>query len=229
MKTFELQAPRVIDDAGRVIGYGGSQDWFPDGWKRMSGCGATAGAGAAAVLGLFDGVVGSGKHGEDPDAGIALDRFPKDAYVDLMLEMFSRMTPKMMGYPYAGKWGRAFRTYAAEHGAHIEADVYDHWTDWKEAFAFVREHIDAGVPVPMLVLYHRAPEMQDEIWHWILVTGYTLPDEADEADAEDGAAGVQGPQIIVSDYADRDLYAAEIMLEAHPRNLVKMVDLQIQE
>ena len=130
-----------------------------------------------------------------------------------MLEMFSRMTPKIMGYPYAGKWGRAFRDYAAGRGVHITADVYDHWTDWREAFRFIREHIDAGVPVPMLVLYHRAPEMQDEIWHWILVTGYTEPEDA-------------VPQIIVSDYADRDLYAADIMLEAHPRNLVKMVDLR---
>ena len=222
MKTVELKVPRVIDDAGNVIGYGGSQDWFPDGWKRMSGCGATAGAGAAAVLAAnvpgaqaLAGPLAEAIGGNPPES---CGSVPKAAYVDLMLEMFSRMTPKMMGYPYAGKWGRAFRTYAGEKGVAAEADVYDRWERWQDAFAFVKTHIDAGIPVPMLVLYHRAPEMQDEIWHWILVTGYEEPGD------EDAAA-----RIIVSDYADRDLYDAPIMLEVHPRNLVKMVDLKIAQ
>ena len=99
MKTVELKVPRVIDDAGNVIGYGGSQDWFPDGWKRMSGCGATAGAGAAAVLAAnvpgaqaLAGPLAEAIGGNPPGS---CGPVPKARYVGLILEKFSRMPPNM--------------------------------------------------------------------------------------------------------------------------------------
>ena len=37
---------------------------------------------------------------------------------------------------------------------------------------FVREHIDAGMPVPYLMLRHRKAYYKDFVWHWFLCYGY---------------------------------------------------------
>lgn len=40
--------------------------------------------------------------------------------------------------------------------------------------AAVTDSIDAGFPIPYLNLYHRDPAFSDFVWHWFLLTGYTV-------------------------------------------------------
>ena len=42
----------------------------------------------------------------------------------------------------------------------------------------IRAEIDAGFPIPCMMLRHENPAMKDYIWHWFLLTGW--------ADEEDG-------------------------------------------
>ena len=67
----------------------------------------------------------------------------------------------------------------------------------------------------LLILFHRAEELQEDIWHWVTVTGYTLPEKEEEK-----------PMVILSDCGDRDLYRADVLLEVHRKNLVRMVEFE---
>ena len=42
-----------------------------------------------------------------------------------------------------------------------------------EAWEAVVRQIDAGFPVPILVLRHKDPELKDFVWHWFLLIGYS--------------------------------------------------------
>ena len=58
--------------------------------------------------------------------------------------------------------------------SYTHLDVYkrqDH--SCKEAEAAVKEQLEAGLPVPFLMLKHKdSRRFQDFIWHWFLLIGY---------------------------------------------------------
>ena len=42
----------------------------------------------------------------------------------------------------------------------------------EEAAALIKGQIDAGFPIPYLMLRHTNPEYKDFVWHWFLCYGY---------------------------------------------------------
>ena len=50
-------------------------------------------------------------------------------------------------------------------------------------YDFVRRGIDAQNPLALLILRHRAPELKEDNWHWVTVSGYL--DGADGIPASD--------------------------------------------
>ena len=128
-----------------------------------------------------------------------------------MQEMYRRMKPGMMGYPYPAKLGKAFAAYAAERGVSLIPRAICRWKDWESGFSLVKESIDKGAAVGFLILAHRAPVLKEDIWHWITITGY----EEGESEEE--------KRVIVSDCGERDVYPASLLLETHRSNVTKMV------
>lgn len=47
----ELYCPQIIED-GKIIGYGGNQEWFPGDFQRLAGCGSVTGSNIAAIYAL---------------------------------------------------------------------------------------------------------------------------------------------------------------------------------
>ena len=43
---------------------------------------------------------------------------------------------------------------------------------WREARELVRERVNAGIPVPCLLLYHKSRTLKDFEWHWFNLAGY---------------------------------------------------------
>lgn len=205
MKIRELAFPLVQEKDGKRAGYGGNQDWFPDEWQRKAGCGSTNAANMAAYYGLRTPGMEALYEGRR-------DLILKEDYLALMEEMYRRMTPGVMGYPYPVRMGRQFAAYAKERGVALKPVAICHWKDWREGFSRIREAIDRENPVGLLILFHRAPELQEDIWHWVTVTGYGLP----EAEEEE-------PTVILSDCGDRDIYAAKVLLEVHRKNTLRML------
>ena len=205
MIVKELKVPMIQDEDGHIIGYGGNQDWFPDKWARQAGCGSVAASNIAACFSL-------NCQGFEALAPNAREQMGKEEFLSLMQEMYSRMKPGLMGYPYPAKLGKAFAAYAKEREIDLTPRAVCRWKDWEEGYRLVKDSIDGGTAVGFLILAHRAPELKEDIWHWITICGYEEPEEEGEE-----------PVLIVSDCGDRDRYPASLLLETHRSNVTRMV------
>ena len=207
MTEKELKFPTVYHK-DTVVGYGGNQEWFSQNMKRKAGCGCTSGANLAAyyafnhhdMAGIYDG---------------NLQIFDQEEYVQAMEEMYTYMKPGLMGYPYVKKFGRQFVKFCREHGIDAEAKFcYAHHKK-EEAFGFVKESIDSGNPIALLILFHRAYALKEDNWHWVTITGY-IEDENNP----------NGAEIIFSNCGERQTVSAHQLFEVHRKNTIRMVSFR---
>ena len=208
MTIKELNFP-IIYKEDIAIGYGGNQEWFLDKWQRRAGCGSTSGANLAAyyasnhpqMANIYDGNI---------------LKFNKDEYLHIMQEMYRYMRPGPFGFPFIKKFAKKFLLYCKNLGMSMDANILDKYKTIEESFNFVKENINAGRPIALLILIHRAKEIRDNTWHWITVTGYI------EYSDNMGAS-----QIIVSNYGKREMISTEILFEMHPKNKVRMASFRM--
>ena len=190
-----------IEDDGRIA-YGGDQEWCTNPWHRRSGCGPVAGVNLSAwyamtrpsMRALYDGNTGV---------------FSRDEYVKNIEAMFRFITPGFMGFPYAEKFISCYGAYAHACGVQIAGACCEKGASAEQMFDFVRGSIDHGHPVPLLILHHRAPEMADDNWHWVVISGYT--------------EGADGRRIIASNCGDREVWDAGMLFDRSPGNVLRLV------
>jgi len=165
--------------------YGGNQEWFESSWARKAGCASVL---AANLYCYF-----------------AKRNMDYEHYRELMDEMFSVFTPGVMGFPFFRKFITYFLNYMSTHGYVLEAEIYGK-ASRTDGFTFVTSCIDQDWPIGLLVLTHRHPDIQEETWHWMMITGYTDKKE-----------------VIVSSCGEKMTIPADILFDPHPMNMVRMV------
>ncbi|MCD8029185.1 MAG: BtrH N-terminal domain-containing protein [Erysipelotrichaceae bacterium] len=189
---MELNIP-IIYDQDKVVGYGGNQDWFDDIWAQRAGC--------ASVLGSD--LYGYYHHH---------NHYELKEFLPIMEEMFSLMKPGNMGYPYLKKFGNTFSKRMKDDHISLKPIYLKKSKNYKHAMTFVKESIDEGYPVGMLILHHRAKELVDDNWHWICLTGYTKINNE--------------YHIIFSDCGVRRVIETHILFDTCPSNVFKMVRMK---
>ncbi|HML38992.1 MAG TPA: hypothetical protein PKA19_16480 [Bacillota bacterium] len=208
MLVKELSFPTVYHEDA-VVGYGGNQEWFSQNMQRRAGCGCTSGTNLAAYY--------AANH---PEMAVIYDgnsrKFDQAEYIRAMEEMYTYMKPGMIGYPYVKKFGRQFVRFCREHGIEAEAKFCHGFHSEEEAIDFVRESIDGGDPVALLILFHRASALKEDNWHWVTITGYAI-DENDPGHIE----------IILSNCGERQIINAHQLFEIHRKNTIRMVSFRI--
>ena len=208
MSEKELKFP-VIYQNNEIVGYGGNQEWFSERRKRLAGCGCTSGANFAAFYAsnypemakIYDGNT---------------ELFDQTEYVRAMEEMYLYMKPGFIGYPYVRDFGTQFVKFCREHNVETEAHFCHKFDKTEEGFAFVKESIDSGNPVALLILFHRAHALREDNWHWVTITGYT----EDENDPHEDA-------VILSNCGERQIVIAHQLFEVHRKNTIRMVRFKI--
>lgn len=201
MTNIELNFPRISLPGGHTA-YGGNQDWFPTEWARKAGCGSTSGANLAAYYAARFPAMRALYRG---DAAA----FSQPEYVACMEELYGYMTPGIMGFPYAGRFARRFVEFAADHGVTLRAGGCGCLRSAEQAIAFVQNALQDGHPLALLILHHRAPELREDNWHWVTITGCIEQ--------------VGRPAIVVSNCGEREVYLAERLFEVHPANVIRLV------
>lgn len=189
---MELEIP-VIYRNEEMIGYGGDQDWFPQVWAQRAGCASVLASDFYAYY-----------HHQS--------QYQLDEFLPLMEEMFSLMTPGYMGYPYLIKFGRTFSKRMKDEGILLSPVYQKKSKNYKHALTFLKDSIDEGHPVGMLILHHRAKELEEDNWHWICLTGYIQ----------------EGHQyrVVFSDCGEKREIDARILFEICPQNVFKMVRMK---
>lgn len=195
--------PLVRMGTGRLA-YGGDQEWFKRWRQRLAGCASVSGANLSAYYEL--GIRHDG--GEEGSHRV----YTFESYLQQMNVMYRYMTPSFKGFPYMWKYIEKFKQYAEDCGARAEAVNLKGWSTPEQASAFVRGAVGGGDPVAFLVLAHDAPEMYENTWHWMTITGF---DEAEN-------------RVIISNYGEREVYDADVLFDPSPSNDMNMTYFKIE-
>lgn len=155
--------------------FGGNQDWFTNVVMNMGGCAAATACDCCIYLGLRKGL------GELYPYNIRA--LTKKDYVAFSQVMKPYIRPRVGGVRkiswFVDGFGRYIRDVNAARKSNIRVDMeeFPGTRTYGEAREIICAQIDAGYPVPYLLLRHRnAEKFKDYIWHWFLLTGY---EEAD--------------------------------------------------
>jgi len=106
-------------------------------------------------------------------------KLSREDYVRFGQRMKPYIRPRVGGVKELRWYVDGFSRYIADRGRELEKRFSlkmqefsgDH--SCKEAEAAVKEQLEAGLPVPFLMLKHKdSRRFQDFIWHWFLLIGY---------------------------------------------------------
>jgi len=185
----ELEIPKIYHQ-GEFIGYGGNQEWFPNDWAKRAGCASVLASNMYAYY-------------------LHKEKYEFNEFLEIMEKMFGYMTPGHMGYPFLYKFARTFVKIMLADGQSYQPIYQKRSKNYKHAITYVLEALDQKNPIAMLILHHRAPELEEDNWHWICVSGYIEKEN--------------GYDLIFSDCGERRVIDARILLDTHPYNVFKMV------
>lgn len=194
--------PEVRNRSGQYA-YGASQHWYQTKWRRLAGCGPTTGAEMAAFYRI----------GIRPDhvthAGTPVYQF--DDMRNLMNQMFQYMKPGSMGYPHSKEYVKAFEQFGQDHGVNVRARRVTSWKNSEEIFHWIRHSIRQDTPVVMLILQHSYQPIDDDTWHWMIITGYDK----------------ESREILISNYGHRQWMPADPVFEPKIGNVVKLISFEV--
>lgn len=144
---------------------GGSQDWFTNVVMHIGGCAAATACDSCIYLAL--------RRGMEHLYPYNIHELDRKSYVDFSMKMKSYLRPRVNGVNRLYMFREGFGRYLEDIGEkNLKMEELSGDESLEAAEQFVREHIDAGMPVPYLMLRHRKAYYKDFVWHWFLCYGY---------------------------------------------------------
>lgn len=145
--------------------YGGNQDWFRTYMMRLGGCGAETACDSSLYFAIHKGV--NGIYPFD------LNHLSREDYVEFAHMMEDYLKPRMSGINRPEIYVEGYSKYLQDRGvSDICMDILEGNAPYEDAAAAVKRQIDAGYPVPTLILNHKDKDLKDYVWHWFLINGY---------------------------------------------------------
>lgn len=146
---------------------GGNQEWYRNVVMYMGGCAAATACDSCIYFAL--------RRGRKQWYPYDVHQLTKEDYIRFGMKMKPYLRPRVGGV-------RELSMYIEGFGRYLEEQMQDRGTlsmqgfsgnhTAEEAAAVIRQQIDAGYPVPYLMLRHQNPEYKDYVWHWFLCYGY---------------------------------------------------------
>lgn len=144
---------------------GGSQDWFTNVVMHIGGCAAATACDSCIYLAL--------QRGMEHLYPYNIHELDRKSYVDFSMKMKPYLRPRVNGVNRLYMFREGFGRYLEDIGEkNLKMEELSGDESPEAAEQFVREHIDAGMPVPYLMLRHRKAYYKDFVWHWFLCYGY---------------------------------------------------------
>ncbi len=158
--------------------YGGNQTWFRTFMMRLGGCGAETACDLSVYLALHRGAAAVCPF--DPHD------FSRADYVDFAHVMEKYLWPRRTGIDKLSIFVDGYEKYLRDRGVTadtadgasgggiiaVRLDTLDGTEPYEKAAEALIRQIDAGFPVPTLILNHKNKKYKDYVWHWFLINGY---------------------------------------------------------
>ena len=150
--------------------YGGDQGWFRSFMMRIGGCGAETACDSSLYFALNLGIEGI--------YPFDVHRLSKRDYVDFAHIMEKYLWPRMSGIDRTEIFVDGYAKYLRDRGVDsVSMTTLEGTEPYEAAAEAIRRQIDAGYPVPTLILNHRDRRLADYNWHWFLINGYDVQDQ----------------------------------------------------
>ena len=145
--------------------YGGNQNWMKSIMMRRGGCGAITASDCSILFAKNQGITAVCPF--DPE------EITKQAYVQFCHQMERYLWPRRHGIDRLEIFLDGYGKYLQDAGVNgITMTGLEGTEPYEAAEAAVIARIDAGLPVPMLLLRHKDRRFKDYNWHWFPLTGY---------------------------------------------------------
>lgn len=146
-------------------GYGGNQEWFSNLLMYMGGCAAATACDSCIYLAREMGMTELYPY----DAA----NLTRDDYIAFAMKMKPFLRPRMSGINRLDIFIDGFGQYLHKTGnISLQMEEFQGHRRFEEAVQCVKRQIDAGYPIPYLMLRHTKPVYKDFVWHWFLAVGY---------------------------------------------------------
>lgn len=158
LKLLEIQTRHGVST-------GGSQEWYPEGWQRMSGCGPTAASNLIWYLTR-----------SRPELGRLCDIGGGDKanFVKIMSEMFTFITPGALGVNTSMIFTSGALKYGESHGVTLTSHVLEvpklsiTRPALEKAREFILSALRSDCPIAFLNLSNGNQHRLDG-WHWVTI------------------------------------------------------------
>lgn len=144
---------------------GGNQDWFTNIVMHVGGCAAATACDVCIYLAL---------HREQTQLyPFNAQNLTKRDYIQFSMKMKPYIRPRRSGVWKLSMFIEGFSQYLEDVGEkRLVLDEFSGEHTYEEAAEFIKGQLDAGFPVPYLMLRHENPDYKDFVWHWFLCYGY---------------------------------------------------------
>lgn len=144
---------------------GGNQDWFQNIVMNMGGCAAATACDSCIYFAKEKGMT----HLYPFD----VQQLSKEEYTAFAMKMKPYIKPRVSGVKKLSMYMEGFERYLADvGGSMLKMEGFSGQHRWEEAREFIKGQINAGYPVPYLMLKHTNTAYKDFMWHWFLTIGY---------------------------------------------------------
>ena len=145
--------------------YGGSQDWFTELWMNRGGCGAVTACDVCIYLAKYREM--TNLYPFDPQ------NVTREDFLAFGNQMRPYLSPRHRGINTTTLFIDGFKDYLATLSGPVPAMTDFQGTgNVEDAAALIRSQIDAGLPVPYLMLLHSDKALEDFNRHWFILNGY---------------------------------------------------------
>lgn len=158
-KAVELKYFRI----GNALG--GSQDWMRDPWMKLGGCAALAAIDSCIYFSLF--------HGKKKLCPIDVHHLTRDSYIQFAMTMKPYISPRLGGVSKLSIYTKGVEKYLCDIGFNeLLMQPYSMGQPLTDAEQTLRQQIDNGILIPILLLNPISKEWRNYSWHWFLLAGY---------------------------------------------------------
>lgn len=145
--------------------YGGNQDWFRDPMMKLGGCAAATVCDTSIYMSLY--------HDKNHLYPFDIKNLNKEDYISFSAKMKPYLKPRWTGINTLEIYIDGLNSYLSEVGENtLKVSGFSGEMTVEEAAAQIRKQIDRGMPIPYLLLKHKAASMKFFVWHWFLLVGY---------------------------------------------------------
>lgn len=166
--SLRISHPEYLEivDERSSLHTGGSQEWYPTQWQRVSGCGPTNGTNLIVYLGRAFGL-----------PALTPADHSKTAFLGRMEELWEFITPGKMGVNRLDIFSRGGIEYGASRGVKLNALTLEvpaspsQRPSGDRLLRFMEQALGGGLPVAFLNLSKGKVQLLDS-WHWVTVISY---------------------------------------------------------